>query len=163
MDCTFRTPGGRFNYRATAVMIDRGKLLVMRDEFCTHYYLPGGRVRMHETAKDAVRRELREELNIEASVIRPLWLNENFFTLQPSGERVHELGIYFLMDVSGCDLPGPGVPEFSMDEDGRTNTFYWLPFEKLADVELYPLFIQKRIFSLPENMELITENQIITE
>lgn len=42
MDCTFRTPEGRFNYRATAVIISRGNLLVMRDEFCTHYYLPGG-------------------------------------------------------------------------------------------------------------------------
>lgn len=42
MDCTFRTPEGRFNYRATAVIVSDGHLLAMRDELCTHYYLPGG-------------------------------------------------------------------------------------------------------------------------
>ncbi|HIR51894.1 MAG TPA: NUDIX domain-containing protein [Candidatus Onthovicinus excrementipullorum] len=157
MDCTFRTPEGRFNYRATAVIISRGNLLVMRDEFCTHYYLPGGRIRLHETARDAVRRELWEELNIEASVVRPLWLNENFFTLDPSGERVHEMGIYFLTDVSECALPGPENLPFSMDEDGRSNTFFWLPFGELKSVELYPLFIRERIFTLPEQLEMITE------
>lgn len=132
-------------------------LLAMRDEHCAHYYLPGGRIRLHETAQDAVRRELREELNIEASVIRPLWVSENFFTLHPSSERVHELGIYFLTDVSGCGLPGPENAPFSREEDGRTNTFFWIPFEELENVELYPLFIKKRIFTLPEQLEIITE------
>ncbi len=42
MDCTFRTSEGRFNYRATAVIVSGGHLLAMRDELCTHYYLPGG-------------------------------------------------------------------------------------------------------------------------
>lgn len=157
MDCTFRTPEGRFNYRATAVIASGGHLLVMRDEFCTHYYLPGGRIRLHETAEDAVLRELREELKIEASVIRPLWVNQNFFTLHPSGERVHELGVYFLTDVSGCGLPGPESAPFSREEDGRTNTFFWIPFEELKNVELYPLFIRERIFTLPEQPEIITE------
>lgn len=157
MDCTFQTPEGRFNYRATAVIVSGGHLLAMRDELCTHYYLPGGRIRLHETARDAVRRELREELNIEASVIRPLWVNENFFTLQPSGERVHELGIYFLTDVSGCGLPGPENAPFSREEDGRINTFFWIPFEELKNLELYPLFIREQIFTLPEQLEIITE------
>lgn len=157
MDCTFRTPEGRFNYRATAVIVSGGYLLAMRDELYTHYYLPGGRIRLHETARDAVLRELREELNIEASVIRPLWVNENFFTLQPSGERVHELGIYFLTDVSGCGLPGSGNAPFSREEDGRVNTFFWIPFAELKNVELYPLFIRERIFTLPEQLEIITE------
>lgn len=159
MDCTFRTPEGRFNYRATAVIISGGNLLVMRDEFCAHYYLPGGRICLHETAQDAIRRELREELNIEASVIRPLWVNQNFFTLHPSGERVHELGIYFLTDVSGCGLPGPENPPFSVedDEDGRVNTFFWIPFGELKKIELYPIFIKERIFTLPDQPEMITE------
>lgn len=134
-----------------------GHLLAMRDELCTHYYLPGGRIRLHETARDAVRRELREELNIEASVIRPLWVNENFFTLHPSSERVHELGIYFLTDVSGCGMPGPENAPFSREEGGRINTFFWIPFEELKNVELYPLFIRERIFILPEQLEIITE------
>lgn len=92
MDCTFQTPEGRFNYRATAVIVSGGNLLAMRDEFCTHYY-----------------------------------------------------------------LPGPESAPFSGEKDGRINTFFWLPFEELKNVELYPLFIQDRIFSLPDQLEIITE------
>lgn len=67
------------------------------------------------------------------------------------------MGIYFLTDVSECALPGPENSPFSMDEDGRSNTFFWLPFGELKSVELYPLFIRERIFTLPEQLEMITE------
>ena len=42
MDITFRMSEGTFNYRVCAVMIQDGKLLVMRDERSPYSYLPGG-------------------------------------------------------------------------------------------------------------------------
>ena len=71
MDITYREGGGKFNYRVCAVMVHEGRLLAMRDERSPYYYLPGGRVKLGETAEDAVLRELREELGISAAIRRP--------------------------------------------------------------------------------------------
>ena len=64
MDISYQEGGGKFNYRVCAVMVHEGKLLAMRDERSPNYYLPGGRVKLGETAENAVLRELREELGI---------------------------------------------------------------------------------------------------
>ena len=62
MDITFLTDTGRFNYRVCAVMLNENKILAMQDERSPYYYLPGGRVSLHETAENAVLREIKEEL-----------------------------------------------------------------------------------------------------
>lgn len=78
MDITFKTPEGRFNYRACAVIVHDERLLVMKDNRSPYFYLPGGRVLLHETAESAVLREVREELGVEAVIIRPLWMVQSF-------------------------------------------------------------------------------------
>ena len=74
MDISFLEGNGKFNYRVCAVITDGGRLLAMRDERSPYYYLPGGRVKLFETAEEAVLREVREELLIDARIVRPLWL-----------------------------------------------------------------------------------------
>ena len=101
MDISYQEGGGKFNYRVCAVMVHEGKLLAMRDERSPYYYLPGGRVKLGETAENAVLRELREELGISAAIRRPLWLNQGFFTEDVDQLRYHELCLYFLMDFEG--------------------------------------------------------------
>ena len=70
--CTFRTPQGNFNYRVGAIIRRGDKLLVMREEEINHWYLPGGRVKLHEPLEDALRREVAEELALPARIVRPL-------------------------------------------------------------------------------------------
>ena len=84
-DLTVRLPLGRFNLRVGAVILHEGRLLAMQDEHAPYFYLPGGRIRLHETAEDALLRELREELAMDARILRPLWAHENFFHL--AGQR----------------------------------------------------------------------------
>ena len=62
VDCTFSTLEGVFNYRVGAIIRRDDKLLVMREEVINHWYLPGGRVKLHEPLEDALRREVAEEL-----------------------------------------------------------------------------------------------------
>lgn len=78
MDLTFRAEDGVFNYRVCAVIKYDNKLLAMKNERTPYYYLPGGRVMLHESAEAAIVRELKEELDIDANVVRLLWFAQSF-------------------------------------------------------------------------------------
>ena len=158
MDITFCTEQGRFNYRVCAIIINDDKLLAMHDERSPYYYLPGGRVKLHETAEEAIIRELQEELRINAKIIRPLWLNQSFFTEDVNHEQYHELCLYFLIDISETSLLKRGT-QFIVNENNHTHCFEWLSFERLKEEYLYPLFIKESINHLPSQLMLRTEYQ----
>lgn len=155
MDITFSTGSGKFNYRVCAVMIHENKILAMHDERSPYYYLPGGRVSLHETAENAVLREVREELAIDAEILRPLWLNESFFVEDVSHEKYHELCLYFLTDASKTDLLTRGE-KFILHEGTHTHEFEWLQFERLQSEYFYPLFLKEKIFELPAHLQLLS-------
>ena len=114
MDITFKTEEGRFNFRACAVILQKGKILAMHDERSPYYYLPGGRV------------------------------------------QLHELCVYFLMDISNSGLPFESGA-FIRREGVHRHVFEWLELEQLEKEYFYPLFLKKEIFHLPEGLTLRTE------
>ena len=105
MDLSFRVQDAKFNYRVCGLILSGDCVLAMQDEHAPYFYLPGGRVQLGETAEEAILRELREELDIEAAIQRPLWLCQNFFTEDVDQVRYHELCLYFLLDASRAGLP----------------------------------------------------------
>ena len=156
MDLSFRCDNQKFNYRVCAMIILENKILAMHDERSPYFYLPGGRVSMGETAEQAVIREMQEELGITPKIIRPVWLNQAFFTEDVDNLRYHELCIYFLMDISATDLLKNGEI-FAKIEGKHTHVFEWLEFSRLKDEYFYPLFLKKEIFNLPSEFTIRTE------
>lgn len=108
MDLSFKCDNKKFNYRVCAMIISDNRILAMHDEHSPYFYLPGGRVSMGETAEQAIIREMLEELGTTPKIIRPVWLNQAFFTEDVTNLCYHELCIYFLMDISGTDLLNKG-------------------------------------------------------
>lgn len=158
MDITFETEAGRFNYRVCAVLLDGERILAMHDERSPYFYLPGGRVRMGERAEDAVLREVREELGIEARIVRPLWLSQSFFNEDVAHVDYHELCLYFLVDASATDLLTRG-DRFRGPELRHVHDFEWLPFERLKNEYFYPIFLKTEIYRLPEGLTLRTDRE----
>lgn len=156
MDLSFRCDNQKFNYRVCAMIILENKILAMHDERSPYFYLPGGRVSMGETAEQAVIREIQEELGITPKIIRPVWLNQAFFTEDVDNLRYHELCIYFLIDISKTDLLENGET-FTKTEGKHTHVFEWLEFSRLKDEYFYPLFLKKEIFNLPSDFTIRTE------
>lgn len=128
----------------------------MHDERSPYYFLPGGRVKIGETAEDAVIREVQEELGIVPKITRALWLNQAFFKEDVDNLNYHELCIYFLMDITDTALLLRGE-KFTTNEGDRTHTFEWLEFDKLKNEYFYPSFLKKDIFNLPNRFTIRTE------
>ena len=111
---------------------------------------------MGETAEQAVVREVQEELDVSPKIIRPVWLNQAFFTEDVDKLRYHELCIYFLMDISETNLLERGN-SFTLTEGKHTHTFEWLEFDRLKTEYFYPIFLKKEIYNLPNEFTICTE------
>ena len=155
MDLTFRTENGVFNYRVCAIIKHNNKLLAMKNNNTPYYFLPGGSVDLHETSENAILRELKEELGIEAKIVRPLWFAQSFFIEDESLEKFHELCMYYLVDVSDTDLVNH--ERFEGLVTWNHEVFEWLDIDTLNERYLYPLFIKGKINDLPERFEMLTE------
>jgi 8-oxo-dGTP pyrophosphatase MutT (NUDIX family) len=125
----FDQPAGRFNFRVAGVAYARGRVLLQRVAGIDFWFLPGGRVEMFESAEDALRREIREELGIEGRIGRLLWVAENFFALE--GRQYHELGLYFALDLpASVDAD----EEFLGIEPVVELCMRWYPLDDLPEV-----------------------------
>jgi ADP-ribose pyrophosphatase YjhB (NUDIX family) len=143
----------RFNYRVAAVCLHRGHVLLHRSELDPFWVLPGGRAQTLETARDATRREVREEMEQEAEVGRLLWVLENFFSY---GERsFHELSLIFEVTLPAespwRDLAAT-FTTIDTDPLGRAVRleFRWFALDGLGGMDLRPSFLNNGLRQLPE-------------
>ena len=128
-------------------------MLLGRCDWEDFWYVPGGRVEAGETAIDSLRRELVEELGIEAEIGRMLWIIENFFEFD--GKSFHEVGLYFAVDTSG--LPAELLDdEFTRTEPGGEKLiFCWADLGALPDMRVGPSCLAERLSAIPESTEHI--------
>jgi len=142
MNVTFSTPDGWFNYRVGAIIARDGRVLMAhgRDPF---YYPVGGRVHVGESAEDAVRREVTEELGTAPESVRLTHLHENFFpatTAKPGG-WVHEISLYFDVTMPAdweLDPARESRAEGFTPDQQATEWFEWVPLDTYGDVRAYP-------------------------
>lgn len=153
----------QFNFRAAAVIIDDGHVLLHRASYEPFWALPGGRVEAREPSAATVARELAEELGpaCDVHVGRLLWVVENFYGDEDA--PFHELGMYYLVTL-GAESPYlaknrayDGVEGDLPSHEGEyiRLIFQWFPLDAVADLPLYPTFLRERLAALPATPELV--------
>ncbi len=149
---SFQKDNKRFNYRSVAVFIDQQKVLLHRVGDNHYWSLPGGRVEFMESANTTIIREMKEELDIECQIIRPLWIIENFFSYKEV--KQHEIAFYFLVSVPEQLLKRG--KEFEVLENGVTRLhFRWAEISRLDEEILFPKVLKSSLKDLPPTMEYI--------
>ena len=145
----------RFCYRAAAVILDRGRVLLQKDMLGAPFWLlPGGRMEHGESGWDCIAREMRDELEEEVKVERLLWCVENFFKHQ--GMKWHEVGLYFLVSLPADSRFFGDGPHWGVEpEIDLKFPLEWHEVERLGDVRLLPSFLRERLRSLPARMEYV--------
>lgn len=105
MDLSFNVGTSCFNLRACAIIVHGETLLVMRDQKQPYAYLPGGRIKLNETAQQALIRELQEEIGIQAQIERPLWVTQAFFTESASQQKFQKSAFTFSFPQGKRNVP----------------------------------------------------------
>ena len=148
-DITFEMNGARFGFRAAGIALKQGRVLMQRSELDPFWVLPGGRVEMPESAADALRREMREELHLEIEVERLLWTLENFFVYRSEPNR--EIGLYFLMNLPrDSDLYNADGVVQTEDERGMKPWNRWQSLDSLRELDIKPTFLYDVLPAMPD-------------
>lgn len=137
---SFRVESHRFQYRAAAVVIEQGKVLLHRLQGESFWALPGGRVHAGETAAATLQREFREELGVALHSGPMLSVGENFF--EADGEPHHEIGLYLSARLpEGVDLADKTRVHMGVEGD-RSLEFRWFPLDELPRVDMRPAVLR---------------------
>lgn len=150
LNCGFVREGSLFRYRAAAIILREGQVLMACNETDPYFYSVGGAVRLNESAQEAVVREVLEETGALMGVDRLAFVHENFFP-GSEGLRWHEIALYFLMKVP----PGFNPREGSLSMNGVREHMAWLPVDRLAEYTAYPAFFAWELPRLGEGVRHI--------
>ena len=114
---------------ARGVAVVGGRLLLCRAKNGKTTYLPGGHIEFGETGREALVREVREELGLGSSAGRFLGVVENSFLQR--GRRHAEINLVYELIFDG-DAPADPVAREDWIE------FVWWPLDRLAEAKLLP-------------------------
>ena len=120
-----------FGVRATALIVQNGKLLVTKDK--DKCYTIGGAIQVNERTEDAVVREVREELGVKAQAGQLAFVVENRF--KEDGVYYHNIEFHYLVDLLE-DAP------LTMQEDEKMQHCEWIDLDKLEGIQLVPAFLK---------------------
>ena len=148
---SFQVDSHRFHYRAAAVVLDAGQLLLHRLQGDEFWALPGGRVNSGESAAEALAREFNEELGTTVLCGALACTGENFFKYL--GEPHHEIGLYFYARLPiGSPLLEKAGTHLGTEGDKRLE-FRWFAMQELLDLDMRPQALKAGITagSLPNH------------
>lgn len=126
----------RTNLRVAAIILHEGKLLTtkMKKKDFSYYVLPGGGVGMEETIYEAIKREVKEETNLDVLKLRLVYIKE-----LKNEEMGRGVEFYFYVEEYSGNL------KKGFDPEEKEST--------LEDVELLDLDGLKGIVFHPEELK----------
>lgn len=111
---------------ARGVCIADGKLLLCRAKGGNSSYLPGGHIEFGETGREALVREVKEELGVGSKTGKFLGAVENAFLQK--GRRHAEINLVYALELGSLDAVS--------QEDWIE--FFWQPLDRLGEANILP-------------------------
>lgn len=122
--------------RENKILVSEGYDKIKNETF---YRSIGGGIEFLENSKDALKRELKEELSIDIKVGKFLGISENIFVY--NGKNAHELILFYNVDIKDSDYK----EKYHIIDDNCETDAMWINIDKFKNKELklYPEQILK--------------------
>jgi len=159
MVITIKDKDFRFGVRVGAIIFNENmtKVLLQKQGKHDFYMFPGGRLDVHEEAKIAIKRELKEELGLDVDP-KFKYLSEHF--IKYPNLKYHEIGFYFVAQIVDKEHKYDEECHALDEENDGISVFKWVSITELSKYDVTPLHIKEKIInkqvSLDETFEHIT-------
>lgn len=122
-----------FELIVRALIVRNNKVLLCQTKGRDYYFLPGGHIEFGENMRDALLREIREEMDVVVSNMEFIGGIENLFTQDE--KLIHEISFVYRVDVDRDDV------------DAKENhiEFTWFSLDQIVDANIVPPAIKDAI------------------
>jgi 8-oxo-dGTP diphosphatase len=129
----------KFNIRVYGILRSENRReVLLSDEYkfgLAFTKFPGGGLEFGEGVLDALKREFKEELNIEVTEASLFYVNEAF-QASAFGKDEQLIAIYYLVDQFSGMLPPTTSTRFDFEEKEDQQAFRWISISDLSEKEV---------------------------
>jgi len=146
-DINFRTGEYIVNLRAVAIIVNNKKVLFQKRKQDEFWALPGGKIRVGETGKETIVRELSEEIGVtNCTVERIQSVSEHFFKYEK--DKYHQYIFAYIVKVNDNDILSN--IEFEGIEENENLVFKWFDIDEINETPIKPDFLKEDLLKLDD-------------
>ena len=133
----------KLNIRVGAIIKYQNKILIEKNKNVDFAVIPGGRIKTLENSKEALLREIKEELGIDLSKeeFQMSSLIENFFEFD--NQKYHELYFVYKVDLKQDYDIKDGI----INLDNQDSNYYLLSQEQFQQTKILPNILKEIVLT----------------
>lgn len=145
MDLKIKTEKEEFHGRTCGIIKQENNFLIMRVNKSSYYHIPGGHIEIGEDSKQAIIREIKEEIGCDLQEASLFAIQENFWTR--NNKKCHGIEFYFIIKPK-YELEMKDYQRIENDKgEEKLLDFKWGTPEELKDIDLRPSNIKDMIIN----------------
>jgi 8-oxo-dGTP pyrophosphatase MutT (NUDIX family) len=131
----------QFNVRVYGLLIDSRKRVLVADEFIRGAYFtkfPGGGLEFGEGTRDCLKREFKEETDLEVTIGEHIYTTD-FFQISAFNKKDQIICIYYFVHTAEPiplvthTMPFAFQPHQVADKNGTAEVFRWIDWNDLSE------------------------------
>ena len=145
MDLKIKTEAEEFHVRTCGIIKQENKFLIMRVNKTPYYHIPGGHIEIGEDSKQAVIREIKEEIGCDVKEAILFSIEENFWTR--NNKKCHGIEFYYIIKPKQ-QLQMQDCEKIENDKgEEKLLHFKWVTLEELKEIDLRPSNIKDMLIN----------------
>jgi 8-oxo-dGTP pyrophosphatase MutT (NUDIX family) len=133
-----------FNIRVYGILMDENQKILVSDEFIRGSYytkFPGGGLEFGEGTRDCLKREFKEETNLDVTIGEHIYTTD-FFQMSAFNTQHQIISIYYFVHTAGPvalhtkTVPFDFEPHQIANPNGESEVFRWIDWHELSEASV---------------------------